>query len=288
VRVWGRGLGGGWGEVEEASLALCLQFNNQKQPKLRHNAVANGVSEEVQLEMSKADVPEDVAEGYSLEFVWKSTTFDRMRGAIKLFRGYAASISGAHGCCMVAWAHESMHDDGMRMEHSQIACKHKRTILVSSFAPPPPQRLPVPHPARPRAAARRVQARAAKGRRPRRARPAGAQPLAAGRGPRGALGAAVADPGAPWDRQDGHVGGDRVPPCSLNRRPGARRGAVERGGRPARRKGGRDGAARRARVRARARGRGGPGGAPDAALPGIVLFCMCVCLQCCFGKSCTC
>ncbi|KAI8467101.1 MAG: P-loop containing nucleoside triphosphate hydrolase protein [Monoraphidium minutum] len=56
--------------------------------------VANGISEEVQLEMDKGDVPDDVTAGFSLEFVWKSTTFDRFSNAMKLFRDYTASISG--------------------------------------------------------------------------------------------------------------------------------------------------------------------------------------------------
>lgn len=56
--------------------------------------VGAGASEEVQLEMAKGDVPEGVSAGYSLEFVWKGTTFDRMSGALKTFRDYAASISG--------------------------------------------------------------------------------------------------------------------------------------------------------------------------------------------------
>lgn len=44
--------------------------------------------------MAKPDVPEDTTVDFSLEFVWKSTSFDRMNTALKLFKDYSASISG--------------------------------------------------------------------------------------------------------------------------------------------------------------------------------------------------
>ena len=44
--------------------------------------------------MVKPDVPEDTTVDYSLEFVWKSTSFDRMNTSLKLFKDYSASISG--------------------------------------------------------------------------------------------------------------------------------------------------------------------------------------------------
>lgn len=44
--------------------------------------------------MTKPDVPDDTTVGFSLEFVWKSTSFDRMSTALKLFKDYSASISG--------------------------------------------------------------------------------------------------------------------------------------------------------------------------------------------------
>jgi regulator of nonsense transcripts 1 len=40
-------------------------------------------------------VPEDCAVGYTVEFVWRGTSFDRMRNALTTFRKYSASISGA-------------------------------------------------------------------------------------------------------------------------------------------------------------------------------------------------
>jgi hypothetical protein len=49
---------------------------------------------QVCLEMVKPDVPEDTTVDFSLEFVWKATSFDRMNTALKLFKDYSASISG--------------------------------------------------------------------------------------------------------------------------------------------------------------------------------------------------
>lgn len=51
-------------------------------------------TEEVCLELHGSDVPEECTVGFSVDFVWKSTSFDRMRAAINTFRDYSASISG--------------------------------------------------------------------------------------------------------------------------------------------------------------------------------------------------
>lgn len=39
-------------------------------------------------------MPEDTTVDFSLEFVWKATSFDRMNTSLKLFKDYSASISG--------------------------------------------------------------------------------------------------------------------------------------------------------------------------------------------------
>lgn len=49
---------------------------------------------QVCLEMVKPEVPDDTTVGFSLEFVWKATSFERMNIALKLFKDYSASISG--------------------------------------------------------------------------------------------------------------------------------------------------------------------------------------------------
>jgi hypothetical protein len=49
---------------------------------------------QVCLEMAKPEVPDDTSVGFSLEFVWKATSFDRMGASLKLFKDYSASISG--------------------------------------------------------------------------------------------------------------------------------------------------------------------------------------------------
>lgn len=40
------------------------------------------------------DVPEDITAGFHVDFVWRGTSFDRMRNALATFRKYSASISG--------------------------------------------------------------------------------------------------------------------------------------------------------------------------------------------------
>ncbi len=46
------------------------------------------------LSSSPQDVPEDCTVGYHVDFVWRGTSFDRMRNALNTFRKYSASISG--------------------------------------------------------------------------------------------------------------------------------------------------------------------------------------------------
>jgi len=54
------------------------------------------VAEEVVLELKGGDhgVPHDVTAGYSVDFVWKSTSFDRMQSAMKSFAVDETSVSG--------------------------------------------------------------------------------------------------------------------------------------------------------------------------------------------------
>jgi hypothetical protein len=51
-------------------------------------------SEEICLELHTKDVPDDTTVGFHVDFVWKSTTFDRMKTALGTFRDYQASMSG--------------------------------------------------------------------------------------------------------------------------------------------------------------------------------------------------
>ena len=51
--------------------------------------------EEVALELRASQgVPVDVNHGFSVDFVWKSTSFDRMQGAMKTFAVDETSVSG--------------------------------------------------------------------------------------------------------------------------------------------------------------------------------------------------
>lgn len=52
-------------------------------------------SEEVALELrSREGVPIDCTSGYSVEFIWKGTTFERMQLAMKTFAIDETSVSG--------------------------------------------------------------------------------------------------------------------------------------------------------------------------------------------------
>ncbi|KAJ2882168.1 ATP-dependent RNA helicase [Coemansia asiatica] len=53
----------------------------------------NGTSDDICIEMSAMDTPVDIVEGFSVDFVWKSTTFDRMQSAMKRFAVMEASVS---------------------------------------------------------------------------------------------------------------------------------------------------------------------------------------------------
>ncbi|GAX77331.1 hypothetical protein CEUSTIGMA_g4777.t1 [Chlamydomonas eustigma] len=58
------------------------------------NIIRFDQTEEVCLELRESSVPDECTVGYTVEFVWKSTSFDRMKTALNTFREYSASISG--------------------------------------------------------------------------------------------------------------------------------------------------------------------------------------------------
>ena len=49
---------------------------------------------EVALEMTSPNCPVDITEGYTVEFVWKAVSFDRMQGALKTLAIDDTSVSG--------------------------------------------------------------------------------------------------------------------------------------------------------------------------------------------------
>ncbi|KAI0053930.1 P-loop containing nucleoside triphosphate hydrolase protein [Auriscalpium vulgare] len=57
--------------------------------------VPNNVSDEIGLELRRTEgVPHDITHGFSADFVWKSTSFDRMQLAMKTFAVDEKSVSG--------------------------------------------------------------------------------------------------------------------------------------------------------------------------------------------------
>jgi len=62
---------------------------------LRSFAPCIDVSDEIALELRRADgVPSDCSTGFSVDYVWKSTSFDRMQSAMKTFALDERSVSG--------------------------------------------------------------------------------------------------------------------------------------------------------------------------------------------------
>ena len=57
---------------------------------------------QVALELRSGTAPTDCTSGFSVEFVWKGTTFERMQGAMKTFAIDETSVSGYiyHKCAM--------------------------------------------------------------------------------------------------------------------------------------------------------------------------------------------
>ncbi|KAJ2597235.1 ATP-dependent RNA helicase, partial [Coemansia sp. RSA 1804] len=53
----------------------------------------NNSSDEICVEMSSMDAPTSILNGFSVDFVWKSTTFDRMQSAMKRFAVMESSVS---------------------------------------------------------------------------------------------------------------------------------------------------------------------------------------------------
>lgn len=60
-----------------------------------NNALQSDVSDEIALELRRNDgVPADCTHNFSADFVWKSTSFDRMQLAMKTFAVDEQSVSG--------------------------------------------------------------------------------------------------------------------------------------------------------------------------------------------------
>lgn len=59
------------------------------------NWLCSDVSDEVALELRRSDkVPVECTHNFSVDFVWKSTSFDRMQFAMKTFAVDETSVSG--------------------------------------------------------------------------------------------------------------------------------------------------------------------------------------------------
>ena len=78
-------------------LRLRLDPTSARRYKENWDGVGNVLwieSGEIALEMRLAKVPEDIEDGYIVEYVWKSTSYDRMQSALKTFAVDDTSVSG--------------------------------------------------------------------------------------------------------------------------------------------------------------------------------------------------
>mmetsp|Transcript_18544 Transcript_18544/g.43511 ORF Transcript_18544/g.43511 Transcript_18544/m.43511 type:complete len:1145 (-) Transcript_18544:185-3619(-) len=74
---------------------LRLRYNGSPPWSCVGQVIKLTSSEEVALELrSNANVPVDMTHGFSLDFVWKSTTYDRMQTSMKTFAVDETSVSG--------------------------------------------------------------------------------------------------------------------------------------------------------------------------------------------------
>lgn len=83
------------------------------------------VSDEIGLELRRSDgVPSDYTHGFIVDFVWKSTSFDRMQTAMKTFAIDERSVSGYIVSCIFDSADDSI-TSCLVTSLSPRCCEHK-------------------------------------------------------------------------------------------------------------------------------------------------------------------
>lgn len=90
---WGNGLGdNGW---EGIGGVVKIPNSTSDYSRRYRRADKSDVSDEICLELRRNDgVPIDCTHGFSVDFVWKATSFDRMQQAMKTFAIDEKSVSG--------------------------------------------------------------------------------------------------------------------------------------------------------------------------------------------------
>lgn len=74
---------------------LRLRYNGNPQWSCLGQVIKLTNNEEIALELrSNANAPVDCKDGFSIDFIWKSTTYDRMQTAMKTFAVDETSLSG--------------------------------------------------------------------------------------------------------------------------------------------------------------------------------------------------
>jgi regulator of nonsense transcripts 1 len=97
LQALNKGWGGSTAETWE-SVGSVIKIPNsafERNVSKQFGLTCVDVSDEICLELRRNDgVPTDVTHGFSVDFVWKATSFDRMQAAMKTFAIDEKSVSG--------------------------------------------------------------------------------------------------------------------------------------------------------------------------------------------------
>ena len=87
--------------------------------------VLSDISDEIGVELRRNDgVPTDCTHGFSVDFVWKATSFDRMQAAMKTFAVDEKSVSG-YIVCAFPYPDVSAHSMGSITSSSVTSSNRK-------------------------------------------------------------------------------------------------------------------------------------------------------------------
>ena len=87
---------------------ICTGSENRPWTSIGHVIKLSDATEEITLEL-RSSAPTATTAGWTAEFVWKSTSFDRMQRAMKLFAVDDTSVSSYlyHRCAYKPWLLQS-------------------------------------------------------------------------------------------------------------------------------------------------------------------------------------
>ncbi|KAG5847945.1 hypothetical protein ANANG_G00131630 [Anguilla anguilla] len=168
---------------------ICLRYKGDLAPLWKGIGhvikVPDNYGDEIAIELrSSMGAPVEVPHNFQVDFVWKSTSFDRMQSALKTFAVDETSVSG--------YIYHKLL--GHEVEDVVIKCQLPKRFTAHGL--PDLNHSQAHLPAQP-------------------------QPLPGVRCEDGAAETPQSHPGTPWNREDRHLGNHRIPPCPAGKRPRA-------------------------------------------------------------------